>query len=280
VKKGATFVAPFLLVDSCEDVSMWSGLGRVAIPGLLVLGLVLLPLFSLWPALPGPFLFDDQPNLDALKVLQGEVSKAGLVEYLTEKSAGPTGRPLSMLSFLLNDVYWPSEPSSFKYTNLLIHILNGLLLAWLVLAIVRQWAGSLDQRHIVLSLLVAAFWVLNPYQLSSVMYVIQRMAQLSALCVLAGLLLYLCGRRFLADGDAGKGYGLIWLGYLVGAGIGVLFKENAALFVLLVPIFEWLLFPRSDSGQRRPLLLNATLWLPAMAMLLVLGELFFFHARL
>lgn len=254
---------------------MWSGLGRLAIPALLFIGLVLLPLFSLWPALSGPFLFDDQPNLDALQVLQGEVNQSTLEDYLAEKSAGPTGRPLSMLSFLLNDVYWPSEPSSFKYTNLLIHVLNGLLLAWLVLAIVRQWAGRLDQSHIALSLLVAAFWVLNPYQLSSVMYVIQRMAQLSALCVLAGLLLYLCGRRFLTAGDAGKGYGLIWLGYLVGAGIGIFFKENAALFVLLVPIFEWLLFPRSDSLQRRPLLLRATLWLPALAMLLVLGSYFF-----
>ncbi|MDF1630570.1 MAG: hypothetical protein P1U78_12310 [Alcanivoracaceae bacterium] len=253
---------------------MWSGSVRVAIPGLLLLGLVLLPLLTLWPALPGPFLFDDEPNLNALQVLQGEVNLDTVGNYLAEKSAGPTGRPLSMLSFLLNDVYWPSEPASFKYTNLLIHILNGLLLAWLVLAIVRQWAGKLDQRHVVLALLVTAFWVLNPYQLSSVMYVVQRMAQLSALCVLAGLLLYLSGRRLLADGDAGKGYGLIWLAYLVGAGVGVLAKENAALFVLLVPLFEWLLFPASVS-RSRPLLLKATLALPAAAMLMVLGSYFF-----
>ena len=254
---------------------MWSGLGRLTIPGLLVLGLVILPLFTLWPGLSGPFLFDDEPNLNALQLIQGEVRQDTLENYLAEKSAGPTGRPLSMLSFLLNDVYWPSEPSSFKYTNLLIHILNGLLLAWLVLAIVRQWAGKLDQRHVMISLLVAAFWVLNPYQLSSVMYVVQRMAQLSALCVLSGLLLYISGRRFLASGDVGKGYGLVWLGYLVGAGVGVLSKENAALFFLLVPLFEWLLFPVAESGKERPLLLKATLGLPALAMILVLGSYFF-----
>ena len=254
---------------------MLSELRRFAIPGLLILGIVVLPLFTLWPGLSGPFLFDDEPNLSALKVLQGEVSQNNLENYLAEKSAGPTGRPLSMLSFLLNDVYWPSEPASFKYTNLLIHILNGLLLAWLVLAIVRQWTGKLDQHHIVLSLLVAAFWVLNPYQLSSVMYVIQRMAQLSALCVLAGLLLYMSGRRFLASGDSTKGYGLVWLGYLVGAGVGALSKENAALFFLLVPLFEWLLFPVVGAGRERPLLLKATLALPALAMLVVLGSYFF-----
>lgn len=254
---------------------MWFGVGRAAIPGLLLVGLVLLPLLTLWPALSGPFLFDDQPNLDALGVLHGEITQDSLKDYLAEKTAGPTGRPLSMLSFLLNDVAWPSDPASFKYTNLLIHILNGLLLAWLVLAIVRQWAGKLDQRHVVLSLLVAAFWLLNPYQLSSVMYVIQRMAQLSALCVLAGLLLYLGGRRLLAQGEAGKGYGLIWLGYLVGAGVGALFKENAALFVLLVPLFEWLLFPAAAAGRRRPVLLSATVVLPALVMLMVLASYFF-----
>lgn len=248
-------------------------LARAVVSVLLLLGFVLLPLLTLWPALSGPFLFDDYPNLDALQVLQGEVTQGSLKDYLAEKTAGPTGRPLSMLSFLLNDVAWPSDPASFKYTNLLIHILNGLLLTWLVLAIVRQWAGRLDQHHVVLSLLVAAFWLLNPYQLSSVMYVIQRMAQLSALCVLAGLLIYLFGRRLLAGGDSYRGYALIWLGYLVGAGIGVLFKENAALFVLLVPILEGLLFPRSDLG--RPLLLRATLWLPAIVMLLALGSYFF-----
>ncbi|MFN3713953.1 MAG: hypothetical protein ACK4SX_09865 [Alcanivoracaceae bacterium] len=254
---------------------MWSGLVRVALPALTLVGLLFLPLVTLWPALSGPFLFDDNLNLDALRVLEGEVTRSGLANYLAEKSAGPTGRPLSMLSFLLNDVYWPSEPWSFKYTNLLIHIINGLLLAWLVLVIVRQWAGQLDQRHIVLSLLVAAFWVLNPYQLSSVMYVVQRMALLSSLFVLSGLLLYLAGRRFLAAGESAKGYGLIWSGYLVGAGIGVLCKENAALFVLMVPLFEWLLFPARASGQPRPVLLKATLGLPALAMLMVLGSYFF-----
>lgn len=254
---------------------MWSGVRHAVLVGVLPVFFVLLPLLSLWPALSGPFLFDDQPNLEALSILQGSVNPANITDYLAENAAGPTGRPLSMLTFLLNDVYWPSQADSFKYTNLLIHILNGLLLAWLVIAIVRQWAGYLNHRYVVLALLVAAFWVVNPYQLSSVMYVVQRMAELSAMCVLTGLLLYLCGRRFLAAGARSKGYGLIWLGYLVGAGVGVLFKENAALFVLLVPLFEWLLFPTVDSSRARPLLLKATLGLPALAMLLLLGSYFF-----
>src|SRR5690554_4304137 len=151
-----------------------------------LLGLLLLPLLTLSPALTGPFLFDDHSNLEALAILEGDVTKAAVEEYLAEKSAGPTGRPLSMLSFMLDALDWPAEAKSFKLTNLLIHILNGLLLAWIVLMIVRQWSGRLTDRQIALGILVAAFWVLNPYQLSSVMYVVQRMAQLSTTSVLLG----------------------------------------------------------------------------------------------
>ncbi len=241
-----------------------------------LLAFVLLPILTLWPALSGSFMLDDYPNLDALHVLEGEPTASSMKAYLAEKSAGPTGRPLSMLSFVINDAYWPSEPGTFKYTNLMIHVLNGVLLFWLVLAVVRQWSKDESlQSYIALSFLVAAFWLLNPYQLSSVMYVVQRMAQLSTLCVLVGLLLYLSGRRCLDARGRLKGYSLIWLGYLVGAGIGVLFKENAALFVLLVPLFDWLLFPGKNSKSDRPLLLKFTLGVPAVVMLAILASYFF-----
>lgn len=243
--------------------------------GGLLAGLLLLPLLTLSPALTGPFLFDDHSNLEALAILDGEVTASTVKEYLAEKSAGPTGRPLSMLSFMLDALDWPAEAKSFKLTNLLIHILNGLLLAWIVLMIVRQWSGRLTDRQIALGILVAAFWVLNPYQLSSVMYVVQRMAQLSTTSVLLGLILYLYGRGCIVVGKNAKGLLFIWLAYLCGAGIGVLFKENAALFVLMVPLFELLLFSRANVERRCRLLLGVTLVLPALVMIFLLGSYFF-----
>ncbi|MDX5327755.1 MAG: tetratricopeptide repeat protein, partial [Marinobacter sp.] len=122
--------------------------------------LVAIPLFALWPALSGPFLFDDFANLDALAVFGEGSGLDRYVEYLTAKGAGPTGRPLSMLSFLLNDVAWPAHPFWFKYTNLMIHVINGLFLYWLVLAVIRQRFKTISNHHAFIGVMVAGFWVL------------------------------------------------------------------------------------------------------------------------
>ena len=238
----------------------------------LPLLLICLPLLALSPALSGPFLFDDHSNLDALEAFDNDgVTLDNLRTYLSIKTPGPTGRPLAMFSFLINDTGWPSDAASFKYTNLLIHLINGLLLCWLIFCLLREKQVSGQYQAACWAVLLAALWVLNPYQLSSVMYVIQRMAQLATLFVLSGCIFYVIGRQCLQAGRIIQGYGLIWSGYLVALLFGMLSKENAALYCLLVPLIEWLVF----SGQRRPWLLRLTLLLPALLVLAVLGRYFF-----
>src|SRR5690606_38481334 len=89
--------------------------------------LVALAAFLSWPALTGPFLFDDFPNLELLAELNGHLDFHSLANYVTLFQGGP-GRPLSMLSFVINDFDWPSDPWSFKYTNLMLHLLTGTLI--------------------------------------------------------------------------------------------------------------------------------------------------------
>lgn len=222
-----------------------------------LLAVVAATAWACWPALTGPFLFDDFSNLNALAAFNDGFSPAAWREFFLHGMAGPSGRPLSLLSFLIDDWGWPSSPWSFKYTNLCLHILNGLLLfavAWrLVLRLYPDRAHGWFP-----ALVLAAFWLLNPYQVSSVMYVVQRMAMLAATAVLAGLWIYLIGRQWLEQGRRGAGYALILCAYGVGAGVGVLFKENAALFVLLVAVVELCCF-----RSARPFLLRMILILPA-----------------
>lgn len=241
-----------------------------AVSAIVFFSLLLVVAWAYWPALTGPFLFDDFANLNGLAAFNDGVSLAALRDYLLTGAAGPGGRPLSLLSFMINDAAWPSHPASFKYTNLMLHLLNGCLLAWVLVRLATRLPDGLTgSRQLILCFLVA-FWLLNPYHVSAVMYVVQRMALLAATFVLAGMVLYLCGRERLDRGQGWQGYLLIWSGYLVGAGLGTFSKENAALFVLMVPLLEWLCFSRGrvPSGG----LLKLTLAVPAVLLLLAIAS--------
>ena len=89
---------------------------------LLIAGLCYLP------GLNGGFLFDDFVNLDALGK-RGPIDNApAFWRYITSGTADPTGRPLALLSFLIDARDWPADPAPFLRTNLLLHLLNGVLL--------------------------------------------------------------------------------------------------------------------------------------------------------
>lgn len=192
--------------------------------------------------LDGPFLLDDFHNLNGLTNLRGELSWNGVVHWLNTGVAGPTGRPLALLSFVADAHAWPSDPGVFKERNVLFHMVNGLLLFWLTLLLIERVKGF-SLSHVLVAMFLAMAWSFSPYHVSTVLYVVQRMAILSALFVLLGLIIYMKGRLRLEEGRTGYGYALIILAYAVGLGLGVLSKENAALFVIMVPLMEWLFFP-------------------------------------
>ncbi|HEX5313454.1 MAG TPA: hypothetical protein VFX38_00900, partial [Gammaproteobacteria bacterium] len=87
--------------------------------------------------LAGPFLLDDMANLPALGAWGPVNNAATLVTYLTSGIAGPTGRPLALASFLMDAHNWPANPWPFKFTGLLFHLLNGVLLAALLVRLSR-----------------------------------------------------------------------------------------------------------------------------------------------
>ena len=249
---------------------MHQSLGRSSLHGFLLFFVLLIAvcLWAYWPALSGPFLFDDFANLNALSAFNDGFSVEAFKAFFMTGTAGPGGRPLSLLSFLIDDNAWPTTPWAFKYTNLLIHILNGCLLLMLQVRLAGRLYGGLTLGRLTLVFCITAFWLLNPYHVSAVMYVVQRMALLATTFVFFGLFLYVVGRERLEENRNFFGYLLIWSAYVVGAGLGTLCKENAVLFVLIAPLFEWLCF--RGRGGRRPWLLLLTLFLPVLLFFLAI----------
>lgn len=104
---------------------------------LLALVLTALAGWALWPGIGGDFLFDDYVNLSALGQFGPVDNPRTLLWYLTVGLGDPLGRPLSMLSFLIDARDWPAPAAPFLRTNIVLHLINGLLLMRVLLALSR-----------------------------------------------------------------------------------------------------------------------------------------------
>jgi len=219
---------------------------------LALLALALLGAVIYLPGLKGGFLFDDFANLPTLGA-SGPVDHWPTVwRYLTSGVADPTGRPLTLLSFLLDAHNWPADPYPFKRTSLILHLLNGVLLATLLRRLGLDAFGRIAQRRIEMAaVLGAAFWLLHPLLVSTTLYIVQREAMLPATFTLIGLLLWLRGRRALQRGQTASG--LFWIVFGLGGCtvLGVLSKANGILLPALALVIEYVLL-RHAAGWGLP----------------------------
>lgn len=235
-------------------------------PAFAVAALVAVTLAVYWPGLDGPFVFDDYATLPALGALGGVDSPRELLRFLSTGITGPTGRPLALASFLLDDVGWPSDPRAFKHTSLMLHVLAGLLVLWLVFRLEHLVLGRGEAGAFAVAAAAAGFWLLCPLFTGTVLYVVQRMTILAAICVLAGLIAW-TGARVRLPARPRAAYLQMSAALVLATGIGVLAKENAALLPLLVLVLEWLLLrPRAGRfGRLHPGWVGVFLVLPLAA---------------
>ena len=174
-----------------------------------------------WPGLSGSWLFDDYPNIvDNHGVQPTDTSVPSLVRAALSSPSSELKRPLASLSFAANYLASGLDPHAMKLTNLVIHLLNGLLVFVLARALLRSapvgahpvrdrscpniaeepsrtGCAPTDQcnRAGIVAALIAAGWMLLPINLTAVLYVVQRMESMANLFVLLGLVGYVAGRR-------------------------------------------------------------------------------------
>ncbi len=204
-----------------------------------------------YPGLGGTFLLDDWGTLPKLGAYGPVDNFTTFISYITSGTAGPSGRPLALLSFLIDARSWPATPWAFKLTNVLLHLLNGALLAWLLTGLSRA-RGLAPRKAAWVGLLGAGLWMMHPLFVSTTLYVVQRMAMLAALFVFAGLACYVTGRRRLNEGRTRSAYALMIGGIAGGTVLGFFSKENAALLPLLALVLEWTVLRGLTPGTRNP----------------------------
>jgi len=206
------------------------------------------------PGLDGSFVFDDYSSIINNKQIHVESFSS---ENLSQLFVGPDGRthiissrPVAKLSFAINYLIGGLEPYGFKLVNLLIHLLT----AWTIFLIV-SWISRADRLldnniyHPVkpeyrrwIALLTAVIWLLHPLNVSTVLYSVQRMAQLSTLFTLLGFAAYLRCRISQFENSQATGRLALFTGLFICWPLGMLSKENAAILPLLCLVAEITLF--------------------------------------
>lgn len=202
-----------------SSLQRWGAFARLPI-------LLLLVALVYWAGLSGPFVFDDFPAIvNNARIHVPDLGWMSLRRALFSFDPGGTGRQLSMATFAINYAFGGLHPWGWKLGGLLVHLFNAALvyllcLRVLALAGVRQWLKASAWT-------IALLWAIHPLQVSTVLYVVQRMETLSLTFVLLALLAYLQGRRLQAEGRNGWGWIAACLPLLA---LSLACKESAALF--------------------------------------------------
>ncbi len=251
---------------------------------LLASALLVLSAAVYLPGISGPYVFDDGYNILTNSYLKlSSLDPRELYYAAFSIKSGPLLRPVSMLSFALNHYFAGSFNNStpLKATNLAVHVINGLLVFWLMRLVLaraalvgalggvaaRTWTSA--RKTDLLAAAIALLWLLHPINLTSVLYVVQRMTSLSALFTLLGLICYLKGRSRIIRKQY-DGAWLIALGILGFGTLGILSKESAALLPLFMLALEFTLFADEEpwrSWSRLPPRFRAAILVGCFAVL-------------
>jgi hypothetical protein len=206
-----------------------------ALPALLLA--LLLGLFTAWiywPGTSGPDLLDDRSSVMVIRDLADSPEYAR--DYIFGDRSGLLGRPVSMVTFVLERLYLDSGIASSKKVNIVLHLCNGMLVIWLFWLLFRYLAVP---GYRWLAVLLGAIWLLHPLLVSTVLYVVQRMAMLSTFFMLLATIGYVYWRMALGEG---RGSLLRFLPVPVCLALGLLAKENAIVLVPVLLLLEVLWF--------------------------------------
>lgn len=193
----------------------------------------------------GGFFFDDVPNIVQATALHISTLDIDNILIAAESGhAGPLGRPISLITFALNYYTCGLDPYCFKLGNLILHIFNTFLVGGLIFLLARERYNKICTPTLWVLLVLTALWALHPIQVTSVLYVVQRMTSLSSFFVLIGLVFHIYARQCEI-----KRIKLLFMmfSWFLAFPLALLCKETGLLLVVYVFCYEFFLFPAHNN---------------------------------
>ena len=192
-------------------------------------------------ALDNPFIYDDHVLIGENQSLLAPLNLLGLVLH-------DVARPVINVSYAVDRTLWGPSPFGFHLTNVLLHMLNvGLLFLLATTALRhdgRHLAGADDAPSpVVVASVAAVLLAVHPMMTQAVGYISGRS---EVLCTSWLLLALLSAGRWMktSDGRWLAATGGLWL-------LALATKETAAMFPLLLLMYDRLVVPTGDRAERR-----------------------------
>ncbi|MEQ8163853.1 MAG: hypothetical protein ABRQ34_10045, partial [Smithellaceae bacterium] len=174
----------------------------------------------------GDWHFDDFANISGNPYIQiKDFSWENIKHCIYGLEQKQPSRPLSYLSFALNYYFDGTNVFGYHVVNFTIHYLAALFLFLFVYNILKL--PLLQDRYENIAypaaLLAAFFWAINPVFVTSVTYIVQRMAAMAGMFYIMAMYFYLKGRQAEKSSSA-----VVFFLLCVVAGFAsVLSKENS-----------------------------------------------------
>lgn len=156
-------------------------------------------------------------------------------------------RPIVCFSFALNWLFGGEDVYSYHVINIFIHALAGFMVYLATLALLATpniKNKNTNHRHSI-AIIATCIWLLHPIQTQAVTYIVQRMALLAGLFYVTAFYYYITAR--LASNITKKTI-LSCLSLLAFMG-GILSKENAIVFPLLIVTTEYIFFLKHNNKK-------------------------------
>jgi protein O-mannosyl-transferase len=233
--------------------SLWSKLALYAERGWVrCLTLILLGTVVHLPALTGELIWDDLCLVNDNPLIRSPVLiLEAFRHYLFPGAYTGHYRPIQTISYIFDYLFWNKEPSGYHLSNILWHVLGGVLLYYLLRRILGSllerwqdtsfWRGRLGSSTA--AFLLALLWVVHPVHSAAVDYISGRADSLAFFFACAGWLLYLRAQD-LSPSWARRGFFVL---AMLSALFALCSRESGAIWML---IFLLYLF----AFERKPVL--------------------------
>jgi tetratricopeptide (TPR) repeat protein len=218
--------------------------------------LALMVVLIYWNAFNASWHLDDRSNIVNNRGLHITNLKTGSLmrTFFTSPQSGGAitdelYRPIPCLSFAINWYFGKDRVFGYHVVNILVHILTAYILFLTILNILKSpnLKNRYEGKENFIAFLAAVLWAINPIQVQTVTYIVQRMASMAAMFYILSIYLYLKTRQ----SQQSLCRILLLLGCTAGFLLALGSKENAATLPLAVILIEIICFQDLNSRKVR-----------------------------